>query len=119
MEFSEPSLSSTTAPTGKSEVSDASCRRPSIDVGGGGSRLDILEHRALSHAAVKPVDPDLKLFLQALPGRRPQALFAATASRVLTVAAAIGNRHAARIIEYNRDYVLLRCQLRHGDGRLP
>ena len=88
-----------------------------VDVGGGGSGLYFRERRSPGYPAVKPVEPDLKLLLQSCQHAVLQRLFRRSFPRKLAVA--VGNRHAARIIEHNRDYVLLRRQLGHGDRGLP
>src|ERR1700722_12844126 len=72
-----------------------------------------------SHPAVKAVKPDLKLLLQSCQHAILESLLRRSLTGLFAVAAAIGNGHAARIIEYNRDYVLLWRQLGHRDRRLP
>jgi hypothetical protein len=88
-------------------------------VRGRGYRLDVLDLRGLLYPAVEAVNPSLESLLQTCQHPTLERLLRYRLASLFPVAAAIGDGHAARIIEYNGDYILLRRQLRNGDRRLP
>ena len=119
--FSAPSLSSTTAPTGRSAVSAANCFSPSLMCVAAAIGCSPVHLRDASDPAIQPIHPRLKPLLQprqhAIPSCQapsPPQPPASSSHR-----SAIGNRHAPRIVHQHRNHVLLRLQLRHRNRRLP
>ena len=116
-ELSEPSLSSTTAPTGRSAVSAASCFRlsPMRVAGAAGGACSSLGSVDAREASIEAVEARLKFFLEF--GKR--AVFEGFGGLRFARCALVGDGHAARIVDEDGDDVLLRFQLGDGDCGLP
>ena len=116
-ELSAPSLSSTTAPMGRSAVFARQLLQAVADARGGGRRrcLEIVEFRHAGDLPVEAVDAS-EISFAARSSTPPSSALTACSSRV---APSLGDGHAARIVHQHGDDVLLRLKFGDQDSRLP
>ncbi len=114
-ELSDPSLSKTTAPIGKSLVSSANCFNPAPRCVTGADGPHFLQARNARRFAVEPIKACLELLLET---RQHSALHNFDGT-LQAGGAVLRGGHAARVVHHDGDDVLLGFELRNHQGRLP
>ena len=117
-ELSSPSLSSTTAPMGRSAASRGNCFRlsPMRVAGAAGAACRSFGSAMRVRRVSSAVETRLKFLLELVEHAVLQAPWRPA---LRAVAPLVGDGHAARIVHQHGDDVLLRLQLGDGDRRLP